>query len=445
MAKKLKLNHVSDADKIRLGAQVASAKASMTPAQWKKVVHGAHAGGYTVAGVLSGAPEALRPRLQSSLKKEAARSVADAYKPVLADLDTQESRVKAWDSKRADDNKAYGAWLATQNQTLQTDNIAAQTQLATAAKTSRDGLSAAWDTIQQQSKANTAGGVSDPGQSAALAQVGNARTAAETNAQTQYDGAIASLKTGGNSTTETLAAINSSFAASADAARRTDISQALSSIRDDRTKATIQKATDYLTQFSKLKDGEVTKAQNLMDSDIAAQSLGVKEQQLDLDKTKVNHGIHNDNVKNAIAQQNADVAAGKLRLDEGKADLDGDGKLTSKDYDLKKKIDAKYKPGTKGGPSAGDESYSRKLQGYLSSTYTGLVGLHSDYSKDPSKAKQTGHTPDRFRSILAKRGAKNELISLAEDARKNGGKLSAAGRKKARQLGILHPEQINLN
>lgn len=446
-----KLNTVSVADQVRLGADVAAAKASMTPATWKQIVSSAHKGGYTVSGVLSGAPEALRPRLQSSLKDEAAKSVADAYKPVLADLDSQETRVKAWDAKRADDNKAYSAWLATQNQALAATNAGATSQLLAAHVAARDGVKQAWDAIQQGTTANTKGGVSDPSQSSALAQIPVAAAAANGQANSNLEAATANLKAGGDSTAETLANINGSFAASGDASRRADISQALSSIRDSRTQTTIKKAGDYLSEFARLKGGEVTKAQNLMDSQIAANKLDVDLQKFHLDEKKVNHTIATDSRKDkngatsaAASAEQARIAAGKLALDKGKADLDGDGKLTSKDYDLRKKIDAKYSK-TGSGTSKGDESYSRTLSDQLSRTFTALIGLHSDYKRDPAKGKKTGHTPDRFPEILGKRNAKQELITLAEDARRNHGKLSPWGIRKAKALGILNPEAIDLS
>jgi hypothetical protein len=440
-----KLNTVSPLDQVRLGSQVAGVKASTTPQQWRQIVKLAHSRGYTLAGALSDTPDALKPRLQSSLRTEAQKNTTEAYKPVLADLDSQQRRVEAWDQKRKDDNLAYSAWLATVNQGVATQSLAAAQTLGAANQTSRDSVTQAWDAIQAGTKANTAGGVSDPSQSSALAQIGNARTASEANAQTAFDTTSNKLKNDVAAGGLTTQAINAGFASQADASRRADISQALQSLTDSRTKTKIQQATDYLSAFSKLKDTEITKAQYLSDTDIARQKLLGEGAKLALDTKRVNHSIATDSRKDRNAAADTAIRQNKYGLDLQKADYNGDGKFDAQD-NVDRRADALAKSKNKdGGTPATDKAYSRKLEGNLSATYTNLIGLHADYKRNPALAKKTKQTPDRFRVILGKRGAKNTLISLAEDAHKNGGKLSAAGRKKARELGILHPETIDLN
>src|SRR5689334_9102231 len=101
----------SVADQIRLGSDVAAVKANTRPNIWKQIVRQAHARGFTVAGVLSGQPDALKERTKSSLKTQAMKTVADAYAPSLEDNSRLADRVRALDAKRQSDNAFYNQWL----------------------------------------------------------------------------------------------------------------------------------------------------------------------------------------------------------------------------------------------------------------------------------------------------------------------------------------------
>jgi hypothetical protein len=449
MAKKTsttKLNRVTTADQVRLGPAVAGVKGSTTAKEWRQIVKSAHARGYTLAGALDPSiPDALKPRLQSSLQNEAKKQTASAYAPVYADLDSQDRRVKAWDQKRSDDNKAYSAWLATQNAKLMADHTAATTDIMAAQKASRDSVEQAWGSIHDQTQQNLGGGANDQqGNSTALAQVGNAEAASKAKANTQYITDVGKSAAGNDSTAETLAAINSSYINSAEASRNSDISQAVKSITDDRTKAKLGQAADYLSAFSKLKDNEFSKASAVQSNATAADALHVKSQALDLEGKKFGETVRNNKANNDVAQQNADTNAAykkaATRMAQNAADYNGDGTVDQQD-NVDRRADklavAKHKST---GTPADQRTFSRKQEGKLSATYSNLVDLHRQYS-----AKKKGaHTPDTFRHVLVTRGANDQMIDIAEAARKNGGKIPPSMYGKAKAAGILHPDKVQL-
>jgi hypothetical protein len=107
-------NAVTVSDRVRLGENAANVKANTSPRQWKQIVQGAHAGGYSVTGYLSDAPAALKERTRSSLRDEAQSRVNEAYNPQQKELDFQTQMTNNIRAKRVADEDAYSQWEAQQ-------------------------------------------------------------------------------------------------------------------------------------------------------------------------------------------------------------------------------------------------------------------------------------------------------------------------------------------
>jgi hypothetical protein len=431
------LNRVGPVDTLRLGASVAQAKASTTPAQWKSIVSAAHKRGFTMESFLDAStPETLKARTQDYLKTQATKQTAAAYAPVYAELDSQKRRLDAWDQKRKDDNTAYSAWLATQNAKVSADSHATIEALNTSNQQARSTVTSAWDAVQQGTKDALAGAqqVTNPGDSKSLAQVGDARKASEGSADVTFSAAAEKLKnqTGNQGTNEQI--INSSFLRSAEASRQGDTSKALNDLFDKRTTAKIGQAKDYLTSFTNLLGNEQSKAQAKADNDLAAKAYHLKEDQFKLDTTKVNHDIAVGTRATRDAKEERSIKRAQLALDKGKADLNSDGVVDQKDYELKQKITAQYsQKGKKGdkGATDGAKATSTNMLRTVSFVKSKILGYN-----------QSKQYKGKERARLHQLGYDDLVIDVAQDLVNNKGKLSAHGVAKAKRLGILSPETL---
>src|SRR4051794_19474829 len=103
---------VSPEDIRRLGPDVAAIKSRTDPRRWHALVQYAHSRGFGVGGVLSGVPDALKPRLQSSLVHQAKQTIATAYAPAEANLNTELGRLNAIGERRRTDAQAFNQWAS---------------------------------------------------------------------------------------------------------------------------------------------------------------------------------------------------------------------------------------------------------------------------------------------------------------------------------------------
>jgi hypothetical protein len=442
--KAAKTHRPSQADLLRLGPSVAAVKAQTDPKSWKAFVKRTHKAGYSVVDTVNGVPAQLRGRTQDYLKKTAASQIATAYAPIDKNLNDAESRVKAWDAKRATDNKAYQQWVADQTATMTAAGRGADAALADRQQALADSMKAELAQAQGAATANVQGQqgtVSDMSQSNALKGVGasaalNAAsiTSSQTdlNAQQQFNEATRS---------GTNAAILASTA-SYEGKRQADTSKALSDIMDQRSQANVQRAADYISAFSKLQDNELTKAQGNRDSDMAAQQLNLNQEKLTADQLnkRASRAVTKRGQTLTAAQRAADraqraadnaasraISQARIRLDQKKADLNADGKVDAKDYKLKKEIDAQNS--ARGGVKAGKKALTPDQQNkYIAGIQTAR-GIINDFHAKPPK----GAT---IRQVMRRRGYSDNIIDLGEDLRKHHGKLSPRGRAKAKALGI---------
>lgn len=478
-----KVRKPSAADVLRLGSDVANAKAQTNPKLWKQLVNRAHAGGYTVAAELSGRPDVLKERTQTGMAKEAQTSVNTAYAPVFADFDKQDSQIKAWDAKRKADNEAYAGWLQTQTDKIMAQSVAADQTLTSQATAARQATTTAWDKLRQQATGNasaTPGNVSDPSQSKALQGLATEQAYSEANAASREQTTIDYAKMGADNRA-LIQAASTGWSAEQEAKRVGDISEALSTLREKRTTAGLQKAADYLAEFAKLKDRNFQVATYNSDTAIARERLGMDQANVLAD--------------NAVNKQNATNEANRIkqqgendRFNRGKDDLNGDGKVTPADLTIKQRIQDSGKDlngdgvydikdvkaaADAGKDITGDGVYDQKdvkvaadiaakakadnrppaakddkaaikksddLTRQARSTLSQLLDLHDSYNK----GKKGAHKPSEFRHVLIKKGALNPLIDLAEDYRTHGNKLSPKGIALAKRLGILNPESVVL-
>jgi hypothetical protein len=427
------------AEVLKFGTAVAEVKAKTPPAVWKAFVAQSNKKGFTVAGMLSAAPPALRERTARSLRDEAKKTVATAYKPVDAALNDQERKLRALDAKRTTDNQYYMQWLTSENAKINTAARAADTLLGQRAQQIHDDSQSAWAAVQPDALAAMQGAstVSDPNQSSAMADIAAARakgTGAAENALTEN----AAIRAAGASQSAMMDRAVLSGANAMESKRHADFQAGISKIFDAKAAAKIDRAKDHISTLGSLKNAELDKASMMQDFVAVAERLGLEREGLTWKKI-----VEQAKLADADADRNqsaADKAAdraikeARLEYDRGKADLNKDGVTDAKDLKLKESIEAMYgKKDGKKPPTDGAKKQSATQIGYVSTARGLLVDLNSGVLKPAAGIS--------YRQYLRKRGFNDAQIDVAEDLRKNG-VLSGRGLIKAKQLGILHPAKV---
>lgn len=437
-------------DAIRLGPQVAAAKYSMAPDQWKRLVSQAHSKGFTVAGELQGGPDILKPRLHSALVAEATKNVTSAYAPLEAEQSAERSRIQALDDKRKRDDEYYRQWLNDRQTELETTSRAADQILTDNAHSIAADAAKQWADAQVQAgtppptPAGTSAGVatSKPTDSTALQSIAPAIGASADH--------IAAARTQGN-VSLAAAANNLAFArqsslaqgAALESKRMSDTWQALADNATGTEKLKLQKAADTIKELEGLKATEVSKAQTAQQNDLVAQKLGISQDALTQKTNEANRKYklavktYKENKAKYDAaishQEHQDMLADKkYNLDKQKF-----GAAKAKDnYQRKHKL-GPYKP--KSSDSGSPKTVSdgqRKTSQQAYQTVETIRAAINDYHRRKTD-------PKKIRGLLInKHGASSPAIDVAEDLRKNHGKLSPAGVRKAKALGILHPEKL---
>ncbi len=453
----------SQADILRLGGQVASIKASAKPKAWRRFVKSAHKRGFTVSGALSSAPDPLKERTRSSLVKEARHTVSKAYAPARTELTQRESRIRAMDAKRQGDEAHYREWLSAKTNEIQASARAADQTLADQQAKIQADTKAAYESAQSEGQAavgQTAGNVSDPSKSTALDFSQEAATAGALvgNARQQ----TASLIGTGEQAMQNASASNIAMSAAAEAKRQSDTWSALGEVTDERTKLVLEQGAKSAEQVANLLAGEANKAQSNREFGAAAQKLGLDQQKVNLDvaetrdkKKQVNdefqakYGVtrrHYNRMTPAEKLQwkkkwaRAGMTPPKPPAPDRTEHYGYNSKAWSK-MTIAQKLKAKMKwestndkPAAAQDNSPSDSMVKRSQQQVetVSTAYAALARLH----------QVSKHNPGTFRTRLLSEGFSNLVIDLAEDARVHHGRLSPAGRRKARAIGIVTPRDV---
>lgn len=424
----------SVADEIRLGSDIAGVKKTTSRKKWSAIVKAAHKQGYTVSGALSDAPNALKERTKSSLAKEAAKTVNAAYKPQEQEASRQQQRLDAIAAKRRTDDQTYRDWMTNQTDALTAQAQAADQSLNGLSQTAAAATKAGWQDMKEAALAHAqglAGNVSDPAQSSALNQHFDAAAASSAG---QVDAAAAKGATTAAGNVGSSEWLKAAVLANA-AGNRAKIESETNSSQEKLTEATAAlksaKTGDLSKAISALLTDEETKANSNRDYAAAAQQLGLKTQQFDLDVLKEKHSYGIQAAKVNLEQYKADNAKSyndaKIQVDYDKLKA-SNGKAAA-DRALKKWI---AQHGKKSTTTTSATAVKNSQTNYRSAqTILGqLKDLHTQFPKGKTdKGRQ-------FRQVLRSRGYDDVMIDVAEDLRKHGGKLSPAGAAKAKALGI---------
>jgi hypothetical protein len=421
-------------DVIRLGADGAAFKASMKPKKWRKFVKKTHARGYTVAGELSGNPAPLKERTPSSLKREAQRTIADAYKPVTKELTRRTAAAQYLESKRATDDATYRTWVTGEVDKLDAQSAAADTALTTQQSTIATDLNAAQKAGALDSLARVsqvAGNVSDPSQSKALDM---------TDADKHSDQQVADARThsaeirkiGSDANTVARSAMNASVE-NRETQRKTALWKEQSDIEGDRATSVMEQAKAAADLFGKLKENQVTIAGSNRGFALAQGELGVKaddiaaeaaeskrdfklkNKQFNLDKWEAKHKDKADRLKRRIDYDRIASTEGQKAADRALRREISSNELREKRISRRDK-------------NSGIDKTERSAYQQVE-TAKGLLIRYHRRKKPPAGARQH----------LRNQGVPDPMIDLAEALRHGNGKLSANGIALARRIGVKHP------
>ncbi len=439
----------SPMDVLRLGSEVASVKAAMPPKRWKRFVKLAHKRGYTLESALSDAPNALKERTTSSLRKEAQQTIATAYAPARKELSTREKSIGFLDQKRATDDASYRQWLLGETGKLQAQARAADGALATQQQDIQRDLEEGIATSNADSlkrMSASAGGVSDPNQSAALNTTATDTRSRESVASRRSLQADMS-KIGEDGRVLAGASLIAQQGAR-DAMRQADTWKAMAEVSGDREKLVLTQAADSASLVQDLLDKNVAKAQSSRELNLARVELGQKGASIAADIADANRKFRLEKGKFDLDRF---VAKNRVLVDRAKIQLGYDeienkqGKQKA-DQALKKWVE-RYKAGKRSEESDKDRAADpksdkkgitqdeRDLYRSVNSARGLIARMHEDW-----KAKKPGaiNPADMRQHLRTKYALDDTLIDVANDLWRSNGALSAAGRAKARRLGIKH-------
>jgi hypothetical protein len=304
---------------LTVGPTAANVRSQVSREQWKKLVKAAHRQGFAVDSFLNpDIPRPLKERTGKSLRAEAKKTILEAYKPAEQELTDREKKIKALDAKRASDNAYYNDWLKTRSD-----------QLIENQKTAKAAHDARQAEIQRQlgtqleagkhAAAKAAGGhagvVSDPSQSTALANSGEADRASKNVA-----GAVGLAEQQSHTNEGHLAATaanNFAIVAAEEARRIAQTWEGLKDVADDKQKVQLSKAADTAKEVARLLDGEVGKANSNREAYLAGAVLDVKGKELDLKALTQRQKNQRSKEKNQLtAQQQAEQQRHNLVLED---------------------------------------------------------------------------------------------------------------------------------
>lgn len=310
-------------DSLTLGPNAAALKQQLSRKRWKKFVRTAHKRGFSVEGLASGVPTALKERTSKGILREAKRSINKAYAPAEKELSLQETRTKALSDKRAADNKIFLDWQTAQSAKLQAGAEQADAAVASRQQQIQSDLATQAASAQQNLLAQAAaqvGSVSNPSQSKALDLSaerlrGLDLLSAERTRTSQLIGTNAERNAKAQ-------ANNFAIAAAAEARRVAETWAETSKLGDERQKLVLQKAADASKEAARLFDNEISKADKNRQYAAAATELGIKSeletQKLAADAKEKALDRANDNAKFNATQR---LESAKLTESQRKTDL----------------------------------------------------------------------------------------------------------------------------
>jgi hypothetical protein len=285
MAQKPKPNHAAAAkrrasrqiaERIKLGPTAYSVKQKVTPAAWRTIVRTAHKKGYTVSGELSDAPNALKERLPSSLRTQAAKEVSSAFKPAGQELDLEATQASNLRTKRLDDETTYNNWLAQQ-----TSNSAAAAQKAQqdyqdfVDKNSGAAQTAAAQLMDAARARSNAGALADQSGAVALGAAQDSLNNTVNSAQN----AAAAAHANEPQVATTMAAIQAAVQGQHSrmvSGIEGDYSKTKGTIDQNRLKLSSDRAQAILGRYSDLLGKEIDKANANRNFEVEAQTLNLK-------------------------------------------------------------------------------------------------------------------------------------------------------------------------
>lgn len=395
-------------------------KRQLNPRQWQRLVREASRRGTTIEGMASGLPGPLRPLTRKGIHRQAMQTVNDAYRPAERDLDSQESRVRAIDEKRARDNQHYARWLEAQNARLRTEGAAADAALLRTEQEIATNVDQTYAESQKGARARAAavaGNVSNPEQSLKLDMSPERQRAVETvaNQRRQSAAQIGS----GEKSSQFLQSSNALFMAAQDAKRQGQTFSALKDIADERGKVRFQKAADASKEIARLLDREITKAQSNREFSAATAKLGLDRAELQFDKQKFGkqHKLNTQEYLRKLSKDQIDARLKKIDLDltrEGLSETKRNN-LVREQLRLREII------------SGGKDGKANKRDTTAWRQYRGLIGDARFYVKKKIPR-------DRIAFILSQEGNYDELLVHAAIDKAAHGKINPKRRKKIKQL-----------
>lgn len=454
MAKKKTGQHVSYADQVRLGSDIAALKAKTDKKTWAKIVNDAHKRGFSVRGALSNVPDPLKERTHSSLKTEAQKSVAASYAPDLADLDTQQGRVASLDAKRQADNQVFQTWLLQQNEKFDVAARANQKVYQDYQDAKAPAAQAAGDAAQAGAvaDASASGSGTDFSQATGLKNLSADTAKAVGTAAGQADFA---RNMGANMEAFRGMAQQGALAqgVTAEAARMNDTAKSNAAITDARNKTLAARAADTIKEYSRLLDGEITKATSNRDYTAAAQQLNLGEAKFNeqvtarkaddarADKALTLDQYKADNIKNYQDAQNK-IGYDRIKSSEGKSSADRKLRKYLHDHPVATpKAPGLRTPQTPAELRAakGDSAHAVQRVETAKTTLANLHAGHDAHGDPKNRGKVWSGAKSRFigyREYLMDQGYSTTEIDVANDLWAHQGKLSPAGIKKAHLLQI---------
>lgn len=432
-----KTKQPSQSDVYRLGSEVASVKAQSDPKAWKSLVKNAHKRGFTVGGVLSGQPDALKERTQSSMVTQAKKTVGGIYDPQLKSQDTDAAQVNALATKRKRDEQSFTDWLASERSKLNVQTATAQSNIATARQQALDSAHADWTNVQGQAVANVQaqrGVVSDMHQANALDLQPEAARSAASMASTAAKGS--DYASAASNLGNLVDNADMAQAAARVASINSDTWTALDNIRQNKDKIVGDKGSALASEVARLTGNNTQTLKDNRDFQAAADKLDVQSRQVDaniandlrtygLAKQKFNLATWTAQHTDLTNQAKVTLGYDKIKADQGKAAADRKLKTWVTKYN---KTHGTGKDGTVK-VTAGDRAHSSTAVQGVDTALTELRRLH-------------GKGAQNVRQHLIDMGYSSTQVDVANDLFTHSGKLSERGRVKARVIGILNPEKV---
>lgn len=430
---------------ILYGSAVNAVRSQASTKQWQRIVKAARQRGVTIDSLISGVPAPLQARTQSGILAQAKKTVASQYKPVFDGLSSQKQQVQALDAKRASDNQQYRDWLAQQSGALRTARDTFASAINERQQSLADQIQANYATAAQQAAANNAARtgsttLGNQEQTAAQSAVSPQQNYAGALANNQQQATLAAERSGGDRLA--VATANSEAAqAATDAKRQSDTWKALQDIATELTKQTSMQSADTQKEVSRLNDQELTKANALMQNNMAQATLGQKSEaaklQAALDELKLGETARHNKANEQNTAESNRIRAGALTLNISaqqfkQMESDRNYQLAVKKYGAAQAKDRYLRQHGLGTYAKNGASPTRPLtMAQQNKVFSDINQARGMIQALAAKKFPTG----QIRSALASKGFSREIVNSAMDL-ESIGKLSSANVDALHRLGV---------